>query len=315
MDTKEKVRQTQDAKGKRAATASHKRQNRHATPQRATQEPQRPLQDVVYMPPKPFVRNRLLLRLASVAAIVVALVLAMSVFFKVENIEVSGFQEYTAWDICEASGIEKGDSLFSLGLPGAVARILELPYVKDARIGIKLPNTVRIEVVEVRVTYAIKAQDESWWLVDSGGQIVEQVAQGSEPSHTKILGVHLASPEVGEQAAALETAQPETDEDGNTIPVTVTAAHQLSVALKIADLLETYGIIGKAASIDVNDLGNLQMWYGQQYQVKLGDENELERKIESVKGAIDSLSAESHNSGVLDATFTVDKTGVRYTRF
>ena len=315
MDTKEKTRQTKDVKKKRTVAASRKQQSQRITTQREPQEPKRPLQDVVYMPPKPFVRNRMLLRLASVAAIVLALVLAMSVFFKVENIEISGLQEYSAWDICEASGIEKGDSLFSLNLPGAVARILDLPYLKDARIGIKLPNTVRIEIVEVRVTYAIAAEDENWWLVDSGGQIVGPLTKESEQIHTEILGVHLKNPEIGEQAVALETAQPETDEDGNAIPVTVTAEHQLSVALKIADLLESHGIIGKAASIDVNDLGNLQMWYGQQYQVKLGDENELERKIESVKGAIDTLSAESHNSGVLDATFTVDKTGVRYTRF
>ena len=33
------------------------------------------------------------------------------------------------------------------------------------------------------------------------------------------------------------------------------------------------------------------------------------------KGAIDTLSAESHNSGVLDASLTVDKSGVKYTRF
>ena len=62
-------------------------------------EAPRPLQDVVYMPPKPFMRNRLLLRLATVVAIVLALVLAMSVFFRVEHIQVSGMDQYTAWDI------------------------------------------------------------------------------------------------------------------------------------------------------------------------------------------------------------------------
>ena len=96
-------------------------------PQKKTEkEAPRPLEDVVYMPPKPFMRNRLLLRLATVAAIVLALVLAMSVFFRVEHIQVSGLEQYTAWDISQASGIKQGDSLFSLGLPGAAARIKEL---------------------------------------------------------------------------------------------------------------------------------------------------------------------------------------------
>lgn len=284
-------------------------------PKKPEKEAPRPLQDVVYMPPKPFMRNRLLLRLATVAAVVLALVLAMSVFFRVEHIQVSGMDQYTAWDISQASGIKKGDSLFSLGLPGAAARIKELDYVKDVRIGIRLPNMVIIDIAEVRVTYAVKAQDNAWWLVDSGGRIIEKAEEDTQDNYTKILGVHLLNPKAGEQSVAQETATPEVDENGNTIPVTVTAAHRLTVALNIADYLEANGIIGQAASIDVNDLGNIQFWYGQQYQVKLGDENQLSHKVSLVKGAIDKLSEESHNSGVLDASLTVDKTGVRYTRF
>ena len=287
-----------------------------AKPQKKPEkEAPRPLQDVVYMPPKPFMRNRLLLRLATVAAIVLALVLAMSVFFRVEHIQVSGMDQYTAWDISQASGIKQGDSLFSLGLPGAAARIKELDYVKDVRIGIRLPNMVIIDITEVRVTYAVKAQDNEWWLVDSGGRVIEKAADDNQDTCTKILGVHLLNPKVGEQAVAQETNTPQVDENGNTIPVTVTAAHRLTVALNIADYLEANGIIGRAASIDVNDLGDIQFWYGPQYQVKLGDEQQLSHKISLAKGAIDKLSEESHNSGVLDASLTVDKTGIRYTRF
>ncbi len=282
---------------------------------RAKQETQRPLQDVVYMPPKPFVRNRLLLHLATVAAVVLALVLAMAVFFKVEYVTVSGVSQYTEWDIKEASGIQDGDSLFSLGLPSAAAKVKALPYVKDVRIGIKLPHTVLIEVTEVRVTYAVKAKDDSWWLIDSAGHVIEKAAQDTQESYTKILGVHLRNPKVGKPAQVQETQQPTVDEEGNTIPVTVTDAQRFSTALIIADNLEINGILGEAASIDVNDLGNLQIWYGTQYQVKLGDDSRIDYKITSVKSAIDRLSEESHNSGVLDASFTVDKTGVRYTRF
>ena len=278
-------------------------------------EAPRPLEDVVYMPPKPFMRNRLLLRLATVAAIVLALVLAMSVFFRVEYIQVSGMEQYTAWDISQASGIKEGDSLFSLGLPGAAARIKELNYVKDVRIAIRLPNTVIINITEVRVTYAVRAQDNHWWLLDSAGRVIEKSTQEEPTDCTKILGVRLQNPKAGEQAIALEIATPEVDENGNTIPVTVTEAHRLSVALNIADYLEANGIIGQAECIDVNNLGDIQFWYGQQYQAKLGDEQQLSYKVSLIKGAIDKLSQESHNSGVLDASLTVDKTGVRYTRF
>lgn len=309
MDTKEKTGRTPSANQRK------KKQTSAQSAKKVENEAQRPLQDVVYMPPKPFMRNRLLLRLATVAAIVLALVLAMSIFFRVEHIQVSGMDQYTAWDISQASGIQQGDSLFSLELPGAAARIKELDYVKDVRIAIKLPNMVIIEITEVRVSYAIRAQDNEWWMVDSSGRVIAKADESALEACTKILGVHLLEPKQGEQCKALETATPGVDENGNTIPVTVTADHRLEVALAIADHLENNGIIGQAASIDVNDLGSLQFWYAQQYQVELGDESDLEQKIIMVKRAIDKLSTESHNSGILDATYAVVNEEVKYTRF
>ena len=70
--------------------------------------------DVVYTPPKPFRRGRFLLRLATVAAVVFAALIGMSIFFKVETVNVSGCVKYTAWDVSEASGIEQGSNLLSV---------------------------------------------------------------------------------------------------------------------------------------------------------------------------------------------------------
>lgn len=316
MVTKEKVRRTPAAgQRRRTQTTPVQRQNRKPSQNRKREENVRPLQDVVYLPPKPFRRNRLLLRLATVAAVVLAVVLALSLFFKVEHFEIAGAAKYDVSQIREASGIQEGDNLFSFGMPGASARILSLPYIKSVRIGIRLPNTVLIEVTEFPVTYAVKAQDDSWWLVGSTGKIVEKAAEGEEAKHTKILGVHLLNPQVGSQCVAQETAKPEVDEEGNTIPVTVTAAKRLQMALAITEQLEANNILGEIASIDVNNLGDIQLWHGEKYQVKLGDSNRLADKIHMMKLAVDKLSQESHNSGVLDITFKVESDGVRYTPF
>lgn len=321
MDTKEKQGQTPSVRRRtppQTPTAGRPIRSRTASPREEKETP-RPLQDVVYTPPKPFMRNRLLLRLATVFAIVLALVLAMSVFFRVEHIQVSGMDQYTAWEISQASGIAEGDSLFSLELPGAAARIMELDYVKDVRISIRLPNMVLIEITEVRVSYAISDINQNWWLVNSNGRITAKAEKETENQYTKVLGVYLDSPKVGEQVKALETTAPGQDENGNTIPVTVTDAHRLSTALDIMDYLERNSIIGQAASINVKELGSIEFWYGEQYQVKLGDESQLLHKISLVKGAIDKLSSESHNSGVLEVFLhdvqNEDDDEVKYTRF
>lgn len=314
MPTKEKVgRRPASKKKERSASQPVKARKATTVYSKAPKETQKPSQDVVYLPAKPLNRNRLLLRLGTIAAIVIALVLAMSVFFKVENIEVSGTNKYTAWDISQASGIREGDNLMSFGIARAAANIKALPYVKDVRIGIKLPNTVLITVTEVEVPYAVKAQDDVWWLISSSGQIVEKAEEGAQELHTKILGVRILNPQVGKSAVAHETRQPTADENGNTIPLTVTAAQQLSVALDIAEYLESNGIIGQAASIDVNNLGDIQLWYGQQYQVKLGDTTQLAYKISSMKSAIEQLDV--YQSGVLDVRFSEGSENIEYTPF
>ena len=321
MDTKEKLGQTPPVRRRQApqtTTAGRPARTRSA-PIKEEKETPRPLQDVVYTPPKPFIRNRLLLRLATVFAIVLALVLAMSVFFRVEYIQVSGMDQYTAWEISQASGISEGDSLFSLELPGAAARIMELDYVKDVRISIRLPHTVLIEITEVRVSYAIQGAGEDWYLVNSNGRIISKAEKDTQDQYTKILGLQLDNPKVGEQAKALETEVPGQDENGNTIPITVTAANRLATAFEIMDSLERNGIIGQAASIDVKDLGNIEFWYGQQYQVKLGDANHLLRKISLIKATVEKFSSESHNSGVLQVFLhdlqNDEDDEVKYTRF
>lgn len=61
-------------------TERRRRPAERRRPPQEAQKPHRSTPEVVYLPPKPFNRNRLVLRLVTVAAVVVALVLGMSVF-------------------------------------------------------------------------------------------------------------------------------------------------------------------------------------------------------------------------------------------
>jgi hypothetical protein len=61
-------------------------------------------------------------------------------------------------------------------------------------------------------------------------------------------------------------------------------------------------VIGTVASVDVTDLSDIQLWYGKQYQVLLGDTTQLGYKIQCMKSAIAKL--EHYQQGILDVTFT-----------
>ncbi len=261
-------------------------------------------QDVVYLAPKPFSRSRMVLRLVTVAAVVLALVLGMSVFFKVEGFLVSGAEKYTAWEICQASGIQEGDNLLLLNRTEAGGKIkAALPYVKTVRVGIKLPGTVHIEIEELDVTYAVRDQNELWWLVSAAGTVVERLGTQDTANHTKILGVHLMDPQVGKTARALENAGQQTDPEGNTLPVVTTGADRLRTVLDILDFLEKEGVVGQAASVDVNNMGDIQIWYEDLFQVKLGNNKDLGTKISRMMATIRAMQ-ENHpyERGVLNIT-------------
>ncbi len=297
-------------KAQKQMVAKHrkKRARRHDTPA------------VIYTDPVPFNRSRLAVQLVAIAAVVIAVVLGLSVFFKVEHINVSGAKVYSNWAVAEASGISQstenktGDSLLTFSRTRASAQIrAKLPYVEEVRIGIKLPDTVNIYIKELEVTYAIKDQGGVWWLMTSTGRIVEQSNATEAEKYTQILGVALESPVVNEQAVAQEAPPQETQEEGETLPVVVTGAQRLSAALQILAALEANDIVGEAASVDVASVNSIELWYGTQYQVQLGDTSRMEYKIACMSDVI--LELEDYQRGILDVSFTTWADQVGYTPF
>lgn len=264
---------------------------------------------VVYTQPMPFNLNRLLLQLTVVLAVVLAVALGLSVFFKIDKVVVYGNRAYSAWMIQEASGLTEGDNLLTFSRPRASGKIITgLPYVKNARIGIKLPDTVNIYIEEFDVAYAIESEDGTWWLMTSTGRIVEQIDAGRAGTYTRVDGVKLDTPGVGGQGKAWEpdiappAATDPSGETEETAPVIVTAADRLDTALAILSALEKNDIVGEVASINVTNLANIELWYGVRYQVRVGDSSRLDYKISCMSRAIAQLS--DYQMGVLDVSFT-----------
>lgn len=276
--------------------------------------PKQPTPAVIYTQPQAFNRNRLLVQLITVTAIVVALVMGLSVFFKVEHITVSGANVYSEWSVREACGIDEGDNLLTFSHARAAALIkANLPYVNTVRFGIKLPDTVNIIIDEADVVYAIKSNNGDWWLMNSNGRVVEQGNNAKASSHTQVLGVTLDNPAPDEKGIATEATPVETEEGGEVVPVTTTGAQRLTAALQILKALEENDIVGSAASVDVSRIDDIILWYGTRYQVNLGDSSRLDYKIACMNDVI--LQMSDYQSGILDISFTIWPTQVGYTPF
>ena len=268
-------------------------------------------------PPKALPRRKLLWKLLTTAAVVAALVLGLTIFFKVQNVNVTGNEKYTAETIFAASGIEKGENLLTFGKSRAAGRILaELPYVSQVQIGIKLPNTVNIDIVELEVSYAVRASDGAWWLMDYSGKLLEPVDEAEAAKHTQVLGVRASGPVEGaiftpgdaDDSQQASSGQTEQDAAGQTDGVTDSPADRAQAALEILKALEETDHMGDVTTVDVSSLYDIQLWYGQQYQILLGGPAELSYKIRYMTQAVASLP--DYQSGVLDLTFQEDRKAV-----
>lgn len=304
MDVKQKTRRRSPASAGRASSAATRTAARKEKPA------------VVYTEPVPFNRAKFLLRLATVLAVVLAVVFGMSIFFKVDEakITVSGTHKYTAWDVREASGILHGENLLTLSDAAISDRILnKLPYIKWARIGIELPDTVHIQVEEREVVYSIESENDGWWLISADGLVIDQTSGAEAGEYTQILGVQIVAPQIGEPSVAVEPV-PDSSEEGTSIPVTVYGRERLETVTTILQYMENVGIIGGATSLDVSNLSGIEMWFGKQYQVTLGDTTDLQRKIQFMQQAMDTMG-EYHEQGVLDVSFTIRPNEAVFNKF
>ena len=298
-----------------AARAEQRRKERAARAEKKRKQAEKnDTPAVIYTQPMAFSRDRLLIQLLTVTAVVAAVVLGMSVFFKVKTITVAGAETYSPWAISEASGISEGDSLLTFSKAKASAKIqASLSYVDDVRIGIKLPDTVIIYIEEMDVAYSMESTQGDWWLINSVGRVVEQVTANEAANHTQVLGVLLEDPQVGNSAVAANEVPQETLASGEPVPLSVTGEQRLSSALQILKALEANDIVGQAASVDVSDLEDISLWYGSRYEVLLGDTGRMEHKIACMNDTILELS--EYQSGILDISFTYKQDQVVYTPF
>lgn len=286
--------------------AENERKRVPGAKRRTTQPPSRKhAPDVVYTPAKAFDRKKLLLHILTIAAVSFAVFLGLSIFFKVDTIAVSGCQKYNEWTVREASGIDEGDSLLFFGEAAAASRVIDaLPYVTAVRFEVQLPGRVTIIVEEAPVVYSSQDASGYWWLITSEGRVAERVDSAEAGRHTEIKGFCLQNPVVGQYAVAMER-----EAEG----ASVKSKDRLEAALLMVQMLEKNELLGVVSSVDVSNLQALELWYGNRFQVKLGNSEKMEYKLAALRSTVRELT--DHQTGILDISFTTFPDSVGYIPF
>lgn len=236
--------------------------------------------EVVYTPPAPINRRQVILVIASIVAVALAVFLGLSVFFRVDKTKFSvhGNRLYRADTIWEAAGIKDGDSLLGLSKPKISSRIMQkLPYVKSVSVSVTLPDTVTIQVEELTVCLSVQDTAGNCWLMSADGKVVEKVSKTEAAKHVVVTGVSILPPEVGKKATA-------SDQKGSS-PL-YTQADRLKALLSLATAAQQHEFLGDVHSVDVTDMNQITFIYSDRLEVRLGDADQMDRKIELVAGTI-----------------------------
>ena len=224
-----------------------------------------------------------LYKLLSVLLICAAILVAMTLFFRVDEIVVTGQKRYTAEEIRAASGVELGSNLYVLNKYDIVRAILgQLPYIEDIRINRKLPDTLLIEVHESGRPFAL-VQDGSAWLVSSGGKIVEQLPEKETGQYGRISGCELLAPSVGTNIAL----------------ATEYAAQETSL-LALLEALDAAGLTENVDGIRMDDLSCINMDYIGRFTVRMDYGADYDFELKKLTKTLESDKIQSNMTGTID---------------
>lgn len=225
-----------------------------------------------------------LYKVLSVFLISGTVIAALTLFFRVDTILVTGAKRYTQEDVIAASGIEFGDNLYLLNKPTVVRQIQEtLPYIERVkRIDRKLPDTLLIEVTECGTPLAL-VQDGGTWLISPRGKIVEMLETEATGTYSVISGCRLLSPAVGTPLAlATEYSEQETS------------------LLELIAALENAGMLASMDAIRMDELDYLSMDYMGRFTVRLPYGADYAYKLRFLQAVIDNEKIQDNMTGTID---------------
>ena len=228
-------------------------------------------------------RSGFLYKLLSVLLICAAIIGAMTLFFRVEEIVVTGQRRYTAEEIREASGVEPGSNMYLLNKYDIVRAITgALPYIEDIRVNRKLPDTLLIEVHESGRPFAL-VQDGSAWLISGSGKIVEQRPEKDAGQYGLISGCELLAPSVGTSLAL----------------ATEYASQQASL-LDLIAALDAAGLTENVDGIRLDELSYLKMDYIGRFTVRMAYGADYEWELEKLTATLAKEQIQSNMTGTID---------------
>lgn len=203
------------------------------------------------------------------------IIFALTMFFNISEITVTGDTVYSADDVTSSSGVNIGDNLIFISKNKINEQITtELPYVGSVKIKRHLPTGLELIITKTDAVYAV-VTNGYYTLLNEDGKVLETDLEY-----------------VGENIILLNLGEVEVAEVGRII--TTSSEIYLEKLMSIRTACEDCGLQGITA-IDLSEIYDIKLTYQGRITLELGETNKenLPKKLALGKAAIETQDEEN----------------------
>lgn len=196
----------------------------------------------------------------SAVIIAAAVYMCLTMLFNVDRINVIGNTLYPERDIISTSGITKGQNLFEVDTAYASDKLYSVySYIEEAQVKRSFPNAVTITITEAK-PFAVLEEADGYTLISSKGKVLERGLEEVPYGMITVRGISTVS---------------NSEDDAKRLELLNT----VMAAMQRFDM-KNYGFI------DLTDTLEIVMVCGDRIKVVLGNELELEYKLQFVNEVV-----------------------------
>lgn len=200
--------------------------------------------------------------------IITGVVLSLTVFFKIQNITVTGQAIYPPEELIATSGILTQENIFKVETQAPVENILaRYGYIEEVRIRRRLPDTIVIEATPAKPLAAILSGGE-YTIISTKGRVMEKELQHAPENLTTVLGP---------DTSVLEVCSYIGESD----------AEWMKMLGYVTQAIEENAFSG-VTLIDLTDRLDIVIIYDNRINLLMGSEAQMSYKVKFVKDVIEN---------------------------
>lgn len=217
--------------------------------------------------------------------IAAAIALSLTVFFKIQSINVTGDDIYNGETIVAASGLNVGENMFKSSKKDISNKLeTSLPYIESVHVKRSPTGNVTLAITAAKAELAIDC-GEGYILLNKNGKVLEDGVVSINEDVTTVT------------ASAIVTATP-----GDVI---VFENEQDTQTLKDIKSIIDSKQIEKITDINITQNSSVVLTYDMRITLEVGMVSTLEQKIDFIKATLDKLNSDDPGfEGSID--FTVE---------